>query len=71
MVKIRTKRKIVSVRHSIFHFGSAVRDSMIKEPYTKARLLKDLIAGIVVGIIAIPLSMALAIASGVSPEYGL
>lgn len=71
MVKIRTKRKIVSVRHSIFHFGSAVRDSMIKEPYSMNRLGKDLLAGLVVGIIAIPLSMALAIASGVSPEYGL
>ena len=72
MVKIRTKRKIVSVRHSIFHFGSAVRDSMIKEPYSLKRLFgSDLLAGLTVGIIAIPLSMALAIASGVSPEYGL
>ena len=68
MVKIRTKRKIVSVRHSIFHFGSAVRDSMIKEPYSLKRLFgSDLLAGLTVGIIAIPLSMALAIASGVSP----
>lgn len=71
MAKIKTKRKIVSIRHSIFHFGSAVQDSMIKEPYTKARFFKDIIAGITVGIIAIPLAMALAIASGVSPEYGL
>ncbi len=71
MANIRTKRKIVSLRHSLFHFGAAVQDSMIKEPYTKQRLFKDIIAGITVGIIAIPLAMALAIASGVNPEYGL
>lgn len=32
---------------------------------------KDLLAGLTVGIIAIPLAMALAIASGVAPQYGL
>lgn len=32
---------------------------------------KDLLAGITVGIIALPLSMALAIASGVAPQHGL
>lgn len=32
---------------------------------------KDLVAGITVGVVAIPLGMAFAIASGVSPEYGL
>ncbi len=31
---------------------------------------KDLIAGITVGIVAIPLGMAFAIASGVKPEHG-
>ena len=34
-------------------------------------MLKDIIAGLTVGIIAIPLSMALAIASGVPPQHGL
>lgn len=32
---------------------------------------KDIIAGITVGVVAIPLGMAFAIASGVKPEYGL
>jgi len=41
------------------------------EPYSRHRLLKDTLAGITVGIIAIPLAMALAIASGVPPQYGL
>lgn len=35
------------------------------------KLLNDLIAGIIVAIIALPLSGALAIASGVGPEKGL
>ncbi len=39
--------------------------------YDKSMLLKDIIAGIIVAIIALPLSIALAIASGVSPEKGI
>ena len=39
--------------------------------YTKAQLVKDVISGIIVAIIALPLSIALAIASGVGPEQGL
>ncbi|KPD02901.1 C4-dicarboxylic acid transporter DauA [Moellerella wisconsensis] len=50
---------------------SALIDSCWKEKYSFARFIRDLIAGITVGIIAIPLAMALAIASGVPPQYGL
>lgn len=39
--------------------------------YTRAQFAKDLVAGIIVAIIALPLSIALAIASGVNPEQGL
>ena len=39
--------------------------------YSKAQLLKDVIAGIIVAIIALPLSIALALASGVAPECGI
>lgn len=39
--------------------------------YNKSQFFKDIIAGIIVAIIALPLSIALAIASGVSPEQGL
>ncbi len=39
--------------------------------YTKEQAIKDIISGIIVAIIALPLSIALAIASGVSPEQGL
>ena len=39
--------------------------------YTKEQFLKDFVSGIIVAIIALPLSIALALASGVTPEQGL
>ena len=39
--------------------------------YSREQLINDVTAGIIVAIIALPLSIALAIASGVSPERGL
>ena len=39
--------------------------------YSMDKFRKDLIAGIVVGIVALPLAIAFAIASGVSPTVGL
>ena len=39
--------------------------------YSGSQLARDLIAGVIVAIIALPLSIALAIASGVSPEAGI
>lgn len=39
--------------------------------YSKKQFINDLTAGIIVAIVALPLSIALAISSGVSPEKGL
>lgn len=39
--------------------------------YSAAQLGKDVVAGVIVAIIALPLSIALALASGVGPEQGL
>ena len=39
--------------------------------YSKNQFVKDLISGIIVAIIALPLSIALALASGVGPEQGI
>lgn len=39
--------------------------------YSKEKFFKDLMAGIIVGIVALPLAIAFGIASGVSPEKGL
>ena len=45
--------------------------SVIKEGYTKQQFSKDLFAGVIVGIVALPLAIAFAVASGVSPEKGI
>ncbi|MEO7053609.1 MAG: SulP family inorganic anion transporter, partial [Rhizomicrobium sp.] len=45
--------------------------TIMREGYTPAFLRKDLLAGLTVAIVALPLSMAIAVASGVSPERGL
>ena len=43
----------------------------VMKSYTKEQFVKDVIAGIIVAIIALPLSIALALASGVGPEAGI
>lgn len=43
----------------------------VMKNYSKEQLIKDIVAGIIVAIIALPLSIALALASGVNPEQGL
>lgn len=42
-----------------------------RKAYTMQHFQKDLLSGVIVGVIAIPLAMAFAIASGVKPEYGI
>ena len=43
----------------------------VMKTYSREQFIKDLVAGVIVAIIALPLSIALALASGVSPERGL
>lgn len=43
----------------------------VMKTYSKEQCLKDIIAGIIVAIIALPLSIALALASGVEPQCGI
>src|SRR6267142_2645593 len=50
--------------------AAAVR-AVLAEGYSAADLRRDALAGLVVGIVALPLSMALAIAVGVPPQHGL
>lgn len=45
--------------------------SVLKKGYTKKQFTKDLFSGIIVGIVALPLAIAFAVASGVSPEKGI
>jgi len=44
---------------------------LLKEGISKKQLSRDILSGIIVGIVALPLAIAFAIASGVSPEKGL
>ena len=43
----------------------------LRQGYTLSTFLHDLVAGLTVGLVALPLAMAFAIASGVSPQAGL
>ena len=44
---------------------------VLKEGYSREKFISDLVAGLIVAIVALPLSIALGIASGVKPEQGL
>lgn len=50
--------------------ATALRET-IRAGYTFSQLRGDVLAGLVTGVVAVPLSMALAIAVGVPPQYGL
>ncbi|TAK99728.1 MAG: sulfate permease [Verrucomicrobia bacterium] len=52
-----------------FSFRPKLADAL--KGYTRQDLTADLIAGVTVGIVALPLAMAFAIASGVKPEAGI
>ncbi len=50
---------------------AAALRAVLREGYSRAQLRRDLMAGLLVGIIAIPLAMALSIAVGAPPQQGL
>jgi SulP family sulfate permease len=45
--------------------------AVLREGYNLDMLRRDAVAGLTVAIVALPLSMAIAVASGVSPDHGL
>jgi high affinity sulphate transporter 1 len=45
--------------------------STLKNGYNKQTLVQDLLAGVIVGIVALPLAIAFGIASGATPEAGI
>ena len=59
----------VSLMMNKLNFRPMIVDSL--RGYTKQALTRDLMAGLIVGIVALPMAIAFAIASGVSPEVGL
>src|ERR1700726_3612221 len=44
---------------------------LLLRDYDRRKFLSDLIAGVTVGLVALPLAMAFAIASGVTPQAGI
>ncbi|HJW34230.1 MAG TPA: SulP family inorganic anion transporter, partial [Holophagaceae bacterium] len=50
---------------------AAALRAVLREGYPTSQLRRDLAAGFLVGIVALPLAMALAIAVGVPPQAGL
>ncbi len=52
-----------------FSFHPKLLDTL--KDYSGAKFMQDLVAGVTVGIVALPLAMAFAIASGVKPEAGI
>lgn len=53
----------------MFHFRPKLLDDL--KHYSAGQAMKDVVSGIIVAVIALPLSIALAIASGVAPEAGI
>lgn len=66
----RYKRLASLISSDIPQPASALIETM-KEGYTVDKFKADALAGVIVGLVAIPLGMALAIATGVAPQYGL
>lgn len=60
-----------TVQPSFFELFTPKLVTVLRERYSLADLKADAIAGLTVAIVALPLSMAIAIASGVSPDRGL
>ncbi len=68
----------IHAKESFKNFLSGVKATITPESvrvlrrgYTKKNFVSDLMSGVIVGILALPLAIAFAIASGVGPEQGL
>src|SRR5689334_9790368 len=67
----RTRYKAAGKNRPLQELPAAALRAVLREGYSRAELKSDLLAGVVVGIIALPLAMALAIGVGVAPQHGL
>ncbi len=65
------KEKIKSIFNNKDNTFTPKFFSLLKKGITKDQILKDSLAGVTVGIVALPLAIAFAIASGVTPDKGL
>ena len=68
----------IHAKESVKSFLSGVKTTItpefarvVRRGYTRKEFTRDLMSGLIVGILALPLAIAFAIASGVGPEQGL
>ena len=67
----RTRYRSAGKAIPLWDLPAAALRAVLREGYSAVDLRSDLLAGIVVGIVALPLAMALAIGVGVPPQSGL
>jgi SulP family sulfate permease len=67
----RTRYRAATTNIPLRDLPAAALRAVLREGYSLAELKQDLLAGLVVGVVALPLAMALAIAVGVPPQQGL
>ncbi|HZU96231.1 MAG TPA: C4-dicarboxylic acid transporter DauA [Planctomycetota bacterium] len=61
---------VIPQRRKAFPFATALRETFA-QGYAAKNLAQDLMAGIIVGLVALPLSIGLAIATEVPPQHGI
>lgn len=67
----RTRYKAGPGARPLHELPAAALRAVLREGYGAADLKSDVLAGMVVGVVALPLAMALAVAVGVPPQQGL
>jgi len=67
----RTRHQGKSAPIPLRQLPAAALRAVLHEGYSAADFRKDALAGVVVGVVALPLSMALSIAVGAPPQHGL
>jgi SulP family sulfate permease len=67
----RTRYQADGTEIPLRRLPAAALRAVFREGYGRADLQHDMLAGLVVGIVALPLAMALAIGVGVAPQHGL
>jgi sulfate permease, SulP family len=68
--EVRTPLNFHTLLKHLPTLGAGIRDAW-RAGYGITQLRRDLLSGLTVGIVAVPLAMALAIATGVPPQHGL
>jgi len=67
----RTRYTAMDANMPLRALPAAALRAVLREGYSREDLKSDVLAGLVVGIVALPLAMALAIGVGVAPQFGL